>query len=666
MSAPRTCSRLGSRGIARAVGALTLLMGSLTVLGTGGSAFAAPPPTCGPAVGVGASFVVTCKSIDAEQAFTVPARVYSLHIVAVGGTGFGGGPAAVTAADIPVVPGETLYVEVAGNGGTVFGVPNVPGSLPGFNGGGRGGGGGVTGGPGGGGGGASDVRTCTTMPSMANSCDPSTLGTTSDPRLIVAGGSGGGGNQGAAGGAGGTPIGGAGGGFVGNDGRGGGGGTLTAGGTGGTVGPPPFTTPVSRAPSGGAGVGGDGGPGGGGGGGFFGGGGGGRGDGRLIGGGAVSGGGGGGSSFAEPSATGVSFAADTSGMPSITITYTPNGHMTLSKTASPTSGAAPLTVTYTYEVNNYDSDTLYHVAVSDDSCSPVTYEFGDLGHNQLLATDETFVFACTRTYTTPGIYTNHATATAGDAQTGLVVTSNTASATVTVGSAPAGGAHLTLSKSAAPTSGAAPLAVAYTYTLTNDGSDTLYHAGVSDDSCSPVTYQSGDLNHDQLLQPGETFVFTCTHTYTAPGTFTNHATASAGDTQTGFGVSSNTASATVTVGSGSPSAVPLSLAKSATPSSGTAPLAVTYTYTLANTGNDVLFHASVADDSCAPVAYQSGDTNHDQLLQPGETWVFTCSHTYTANGTFTNHATASATDAQTGLGVSSNMASATVNVGPGT
>src|ERR1700687_2194335 len=88
----------------------------------------ASPPSCGaPVAGAGGSLVVSCSSVRAEQAFTVPAGVSSLHIQAVGGSGGGGavagngngpgfnGAGAVITADVPVTPGSTLYVTVGGN-----------------------------------------------------------------------------------------------------------------------------------------------------------------------------------------------------------------------------------------------------------------------------------------------------------------------------------------------------------------------------------------------------------------------------------------------------------------------------------------------------------------------------------------------------------------------
>ncbi|MBK6761959.1 MAG: VWA domain-containing protein [Micrococcales bacterium] len=52
---------------------------------------------------------------------------------------------------------------------------------------------------------------------------------------------------------------------------------------------------------------------------------------------------------------------------------------------------------------------------------------------------------------------------------------------------------------------------------------------------------------------------------------------------------------------------------------------VTYTYTVTNPGDATLDQVKVSDDKCAPVTYQSGDTNGDNKLQTTETWTFTCS-----------------------------------------
>jgi Glycine rich protein len=152
-------------------GVLVVMMATVGALAAGSGVSAAGAET------VSQTFVYT----GAEQTFVVPAGVHSVQVLAVGGHGgragldpIGGVAAQVTGA-LTVRPGETLYVEVGGNG-----APGEAGSQElhagGFNGGGDGAGGG---------GGASDVRS-----SLLGA------GLSPDDRLLVAGGGGGAGVSG--------------------------------------------------------------------------------------------------------------------------------------------------------------------------------------------------------------------------------------------------------------------------------------------------------------------------------------------------------------------------------------------------------------------------------------------------------------------------------------
>jgi hypothetical protein len=117
----------------------------------------------------------TFDSTGAEQTFVVPAGVTNMQVRAVGGRGAGGSQGAEVEGEVSVTPGETLYIEVAGNGQLGKG---------GFNGGGEGGAEAQ------GGGGGSDIRLA-----------PRSAGLSPDTRLIVAGGGAGGGSSGPLGGA---------------------------------------------------------------------------------------------------------------------------------------------------------------------------------------------------------------------------------------------------------------------------------------------------------------------------------------------------------------------------------------------------------------------------------------------------------------------------------
>jgi len=198
----------------------------------------------------------------AEQSCIVPAGVHSLQIEAVGANGglgagqnwggawvyggAGGLGAFVLTPQTAVTPGEVLYVEVGGVGGSFdaaqIGQNNA--GQGGWNGGGAGGLG-ILAGYSGGGGGASDVQTV----SCAQVCDQGLgFGTfvALASRIVVAGGGGGGGSGGAADGSSSTTRGGGGGGagLAGADatisgtqgitGLGGAPGTANAGGAGGS------------------------------------------------------------------------------------------------------------------------------------------------------------------------------------------------------------------------------------------------------------------------------------------------------------------------------------------------------------------------------------------------------------------------------------------------
>jgi hypothetical protein len=207
--------------------------------------------------------------------------------------------------------------------------------------------------------------------------------------------------------------------------------------------------------------------------------------------------------------------------------------------------------------------------------------------------------------------------------------------------------NTTLTKTASPTSGIAPLTVTYTITETNTG-DVPLDEVVSDPNagtCSPP------LPDTHTFNPGESRTYTCTKTYTVPGTFTNTATASghpivfnpltgANETVTNITVN-ETASATVKVITPN-----TTLTKTVDKSTVTPGETVTYTYNEKNTGDVNLTNVRVDDDKCSPVdpvlgsdgIHNIGDTNPmDNLLNPGETWQFTCKATIT--NTTTNTAT---------------------------
>ncbi|HZK61123.1 MAG TPA: ice-binding family protein [Anaerovoracaceae bacterium] len=174
--------------------------------------------------------------------------------------------------------------------------------------------------------------------------------------------------------------------------------------------------------------------------------------------------------------------------------------------------------------------------------------------------------------------------------------------------------------------------VTYTYKVTNPGDSTLSNVHVTDDKISTVSYVSGDINLDDLLQTDETWTYTSqamveettTNTATARGYY--------------LGVpATDTAIATVTV----TDIIPPLINVIKRPS----PLAldfgkglVTYTYRVTNPGTIPLSNVRLTDDKIDIVKYVSGDVNSDTLLQPSEAWIYTAQ--VTLYQTTTNIATA--------------------------
>ncbi len=177
--------------------------------------------------------------------------------------------------------------------------------------------------------------------------------------------------------------------------------------------------------------------------------------------------------------------------------------------------------------------------------------------------------------------------------------------------------------------------VTYTYTVTNPGVVALYSVTVTDDKISPVNYLSGDVNSDNLLQPGEVWMYTATATLAE--TTTNTATAAGtanGSTATDIAYTTVIVAPTV--------ANPPLINVTKTPSPLVLTYAggpVTYTYTITNPGTVALGYVGIMDDKVSAVYYTSGDVNFDNLLQPSEAWIYT--GTATLSQTTTNTATVS-------------------------
>lgn len=171
---------------------------------------------------------------------------------------------------------------------------------------------------------------------------------------------------------------------------------------------------------------------------------------------------------------------------------------------------------------------------------------------------------------------------------------------------------------------AGPGLVTYDYTVWNvGGQQALANITVTDDKCSSINFISGDLNNNSKLDPTESWKYSCT--MTLQNTTVNTAVATGYSDDAYHQPAIATAVATVVVGSALPSPL-INIVK--VPSRLTPfPFGggeVTYTYTVTNPGVVAMYDVFVVDDKCGPVANLTGDTNGNNLLEPGETWTYTC------------------------------------------
>ncbi len=160
--------------------------------------------------------------------------------------------------------------------------------------------------------------------------------------------------------------------------------------------------------------------------------------------------------------------------------------------------------------------------------------------------------------------------------------------------------------------------VVYTYHISNSGTHEVADIEVTDDFCLPVVYGSGDSDGDGLLDPNETWVYTCLQTLFEDTT--NIGTVTGTDYITGIPLS-NQNSATVNVIN--PLIEVIKTASADTVMTGES-VVYTYRITIPPSGDDPLDRVTVTDDKCAPVVYVSGDTNLNAILDLTEEWTYSC------------------------------------------
>jgi uncharacterized repeat protein (TIGR01451 family) len=283
-----------------------------------------------------------------------------------------------------------------------------------------------------------------------------------------------------------------------------------------------------------------------------------------------------------------------------------NPDISIDKWANSTTIYAGSMVTYTYSVVNPGDDPLSSVDINDDLCSPVAFVGGDNDQDDKLDPGETWIHTCSMTLLADT--TNTAIVTGTDSLNGVV--SDTAALSVDVINP-----DINLDKQANPGVIYPGETVTYTYTVNNPQGNALIDVSVSDDHCSEVGFVSGDGDLDDELDSEETWIFICSMTLLSDTT--NVATVVG--TSPLNDVVSDTATAFVNVINPG-----INIDKQASSTAVSAGDTVTYTYTVINSGDDVLSNVSVSDDQCSPVTLVGGDANLNDELDLEETWTYTC------------------------------------------
>ncbi|MCH8990353.1 MAG: DUF11 domain-containing protein [Acidobacteria bacterium] len=207
--------------------------------------------------------------------------------------------------------------------------------------------------------------------------------------------------------------------------------------------------------------------------------------------------------------------------------------------------------------------------------------------------------------------------------------------------------------------------VVFTYEVTNGGDVSLKNVVLSDNLEGSPTFASGDTGNDGILELGETWIYTATHTVTQPDI-------DAGVIGTNVDGDSGTATATgdAVNGSGSTEATDpggvtlvqtpgIAVEKKVNGVDGPITLAdahegdtVEYTYTVTNTGNVTLINVTLSDNVEGSIELfgltdEDGDSVSDDLA-PGASATGSATHSLTQPeidaGSVTNTATATGID----------------------
>ncbi|NCB00180.1 MAG: DUF11 domain-containing protein, partial [Clostridia bacterium] len=315
----------------------------------------------------------------------------------------------------------------------------------------------------------------------------------------------------------------------------------------------------------------------------------------------------------------------------ISILYNPALNVVKSSTTTLIDHAGQI-VPYSFVVTNNGNITLTGITVSDPNVSPApAYASGDTNANSKLDVGESWTYTGNHTVTQAEIDGNGG----GDGDLDNMVTADSIETgpdtdvhAIAIDQNPA----LNVVKdSSTILIDHAGQVVPYTFTVYNTGNMTLSGITVSDPNCdSAPVLDVGDLNANGKMEVTEIWIFTGSHTVTqaeidsnggGDGDLDNTVTADSNET------APDTDDHFINIGYDSDLGVEKT---STTTLITTAGQIVPYTFVVTNAGNVSLTGITVNDPNCtAGPTYISGDIGMDGILDVGEAWTYSGSHTVT-------------------------------------
>jgi uncharacterized repeat protein (TIGR01451 family) len=302
----------------------------------------------------------------------------------------------------------------------------------------------------------------------------------------------------------------------------------------------------------------------------------------------------------------------------MTVFNSPAVEVSTSTDISEVDGAGDV-IHYTVSIENVGDVTLNNVSVADPVIA-YTYSSGDSDSDNKLDIDETWIYT--------GSYT--VSQAEMDAGTALVTTvsvntnrtgPDSDSTTINIDQNPA--LNVDASSNVTEVDAAGDI-VNITVEAENTGNISLTGINTTGSDIS-LTYASGDLDSDGILDVTETWVYTGSYTVTqadmdAGGTLEKDLVVDAAQTLP------DTYTVEVTIVQDADMLVTFTALPT---NANAADEVINYTMTVENTGNVSLTGITLADDPDINLAYASGDLDSDGILDVTETWTYTGSHTIT-------------------------------------